>query len=414
MGITNIGLYIACPIPSSVSLTNLEKGNPGIGGTEYLVLMLATHFSSCETNTVTLYLQKKVAGLSASVRQIEVPSFTEAINYHKALPNSLMICGPHEAIGHPVLHTAAMSSGIRFVLWAHVEFHYLPEVVAFANCDAVKAVVFLTAHSYAHYDKRIRKKSVIIGHPSMFLDVAKREAFSNEIVFLGALVPLRRCENLLQVLPDIISRYPECHLTVFGGGNLYDRSLPLGPMGVANPEYEAKLSLIIDENNLHDRVSFKGNVALSECITLLNHAAVGVANPRYQGYETFCLSAVEMGSFGLPVIAGDIDGLKDTLPRGCGYRVKSNNKLKKRLIQLLGNQRKNMAMGEKYRAYIAEKYAPTRFFGAWDDLANLVSINGRTLEKTPTLRLALLVFENRLHRLVLKTFSRLRRVFAKR
>ena len=370
MGQTNIGFYIQGKIPPLSDFSILQDGNPGIGGTEYLVLLLAEHLALDIDNSVTLYLHNAISGLPSKIHQSIVCSFEEAITVHSSLPVPLMICGPQQIIGRWRLSSLATASGVRFILWAHIEFYHRKEVMLFAGCNAVKRIVFLTPHSYARYSAKIRRKGIIIGHPAVHSDVPKRNQFRNEIVYLGALVPLRKCENLLKVLPDIVLRFPDVHLTVLGGGNLYDRSDSLGDSGIASPAYEKVLLEIVEKNGLWPYVSFKGNVSPSSFASLINNAAIGVTNLRYEGNETFCLSAVEMGSYGLPVIAGDIGGLKDTLPRRCGFRVKNNKQLTSKIERLLKNRKENLKKGERYRSFVEANYKPSIFFRSWDFLIN--------------------------------------------
>lgn len=80
----------------------------------------------------------------------------------------------------------------------------------------------------------------------------------------------------------------------------------------------AAVAAMVDRLGLDDRVTLPGRVSGAEKWRLLADADVLVAPSRY---ETFGLTALEALACGTPVVAFDIDCLRDTVPPGTGVLV---------------------------------------------------------------------------------------------
>jgi glycosyltransferase involved in cell wall biosynthesis/O-antigen/teichoic acid export membrane protein len=81
---------------------------------------------------------------------------------------------------------------------------------------------------------------------------------------------------------------------------------------------EARLRSLIEQAGVVDRVRFVGRVDGREALALMGRARL-VAMPSR--FETFGMVAIEAMATGTPVVAFDIDALREVLPPGCTRRV---------------------------------------------------------------------------------------------
>lgn len=92
----------------------------------------------------------------------------------------------------------------------------------------------------------------------------------------------------------------------------------------AGPE-ELAIRSAIAEKNLEARVVLLGRVSQDDVLTLLNSSDIFVQpNIRVSGdMEGFGIAVIEAGSAGLPVVASDLEGLRDAVKQGeNGFLVK--------------------------------------------------------------------------------------------
>ena len=123
-----------------------------------------------------------------------------------------------------------------------------------------------------------------------------------ELVFLGRLeLDQKGLDLLLASLVEIVRRRPMTRLTVAGDGK--DRR---------------RVTQLVAELGLEPNVDLVGRVSGAEKWRMLAGAAAAVVPSRY---ETFGLTALEAMACATPVVAYDIDCLRDIVIRGGGVLV---------------------------------------------------------------------------------------------
>lgn len=137
------------------------------------------------------------------------------------------------------------------------------------------------------------------------------------VVYMGAMVPVKGFHQLAQAWPKVLKVFPDAKLSVIGSVKIYGENLSVGPLGVADENYERKqiMPYLCDEHGtLHPSVTFHGQMG-QEKFSVIRKASVGVVNPT--GYsETCCVSAVEMSACKVPVVTGAYYALLDTVLHG--------------------------------------------------------------------------------------------------
>jgi glycosyltransferase involved in cell wall biosynthesis len=123
-----------------------------------------------------------------------------------------------------------------------------------------------------------------------------------------------------------------------------------------------EITTTITKNNLTTRVKMLGFVTDEVRDTLFNTCDVFVQpNIKIAGdMEGFGISVIEAASCQIPVIAANLEGLKDAIKDGeNGFLVESENAegYVEKITTLLADDAYRKEFGEKARAYVIENYS---------------------------------------------------------
>ena len=397
-----VNFYIDNLNLDGIDFTEVDMGNPGVGGTEFLTVKIAKLLSE-EIEHVVIQSPGKIQTPS-KVRFERVVSVEEAINLSAAKGEVLILRMFIKDYEH-IVSIIKQNPNSRIVFWLHLtptqkiisELGRLSQVKAFicvGNNQRVRLI-----------DYENQRKLITIPHP---LDRQKnflKPTNSNGICYLGALVPQKGFHLLADVWPQISLKHPHVKLYVIGSprlygftGNIRENSIPEGKYG----------KRIFKKLSPQDKsVVFLGNLNLKERIEIFRKCSIGVVNPS-GSTETFCLSAMELQQYGLPVISANKLGLKDTIANNkTGILIRNNKQLRLAIEKLLedGVSREKMALSA--RNYVYSKYEVTKIIKLWLELINNVTSNQKihfpsdlTVIRFDSLQ-AYLGFLNRIPRIIL-------------
>ena len=180
------------------------------------------------------------------------------------------------------------------------------------------------------------------------------------ILFVGRIEPLKGIDILLRRWPDSI-HLPVCS---FVGGDAKDSGR------------KADLRALARQLGIDRRVEFVDAVEHDRLPLYYNAADVCVI-PSY--YESFGLVALEAMSCGVPVVASDVGGLRDTVRDGqTGYLVpwRCPEPFAERLELVLGNQALGRSLGLIGRSAV-ERFAGLRWLPV--SRISITSSSGRTV-----------------------------------
>jgi glycosyltransferase involved in cell wall biosynthesis len=159
------------------------------------------------------------------------------------------------------------------------------------------------------------------------------------------LVPHKQLHHLVEVVPDLLHRWPDLRVDIAGTGAARDALLKqVGQLG------------------LEDSVTLPGQVSEQAKSDLLSQAWLTVAPSLAEGWG---LTVIEANALGTPAVAYDVPGLRDSIRHGVtGWLVQPGQGLASALIKSLdelGNPVRQRIIGTEARAWAA------RF--SWDSSA---------------------------------------------
>ena len=196
------------------------------------------------------------------------------------------------------------------------------------------------------------KKVTMINNPTDHLpevefdrDIYKKANHlkDNVLMTMGRLVPWKGIQALIEVIPDILEKYPETSLAIVGDG----------------PE-EDKLKKLSNELQLSKSVIFFGKVTdKQEKRKIYDSTNVFILNTFYEGMSNTILEAMGTRK---PVIATRSGGNPEFVNENNGILVDYNDKeqIKNAMLDLLGNAERAKQLGEN-GFQTAQKYT-------WDAL----------------------------------------------
>ena len=361
-----IAIFIENSSINDINLSEIDKGNPGIGGTEYLMFMLANLLTHSDNGIdVTVYLEKKQQ-IPPSIKYKVCSSVKEALKDSEENGCQYIVL-KHNA-KHITTDALHCKQNMKLIVWCHV-FICFWELDYYASNSDIKWIVYVgREHLQLNIDHPSYRKSTYIYN---FIDldgcikkvrtqpISKRKPI---VTYLGSLVPFKGFHLLAEAWPQVIKEVPDAELYVIGSGKIYDSHASLGKLGIACKEYEDIFIPYLTKNGkLLSSVHFLGRMGVEKEDILLR-TKVGVPNPTGIT-ETFCLSAVEMQIMGARIVTIKAPGYLDTVKNGILY--KNTKLLAKNIVLLLNN---NDSAYEESIHYFETHFSKDKVLRQWEEL----------------------------------------------
>ena len=367
-----VGFYLKNQGYTNVDLRFPEKGNPGIGGTEFTTIATAYYLNKYFPDIVEpILLANNLELLPPSLKAYYAANDIDAAIESEALGANIFIFKSKD--GNHELYDYLRKSNLKAI----TRSNNTPDVEGLnqiANCPQIKAHVCV-GHEQLDLlrDHRIFTKSIRIFNlfnAENFVPKQRKQKQGNTVVFLGNIMPAKGFHVLARVWHQIIKERPDAKLIVIGSGKLYDRNSKLGKWEVAEESYEAHYirPFLSDENgNIMNSVHFAGLLG-GEKIEILQNADVGVVNPS--GRTEVCpASALEIQACGTPVVAAAKEGLLDTVVHGkTGLLGRNDKDLVTNISYLLNNPSVAEQLGENGIQFVKENFSPQEIAKQWLDL----------------------------------------------
>ncbi|MCL1937871.1 MAG: glycosyltransferase family 4 protein [Candidatus Azobacteroides sp.] len=361
-----IAFYLRNANISTIDCRNILDGNPGIGGSEYAIISVATLLSQRNKGfDIVLYAQDK--GLLPDNLHIELADNID-LSVQKAIEQvmTLMIVDCKDMDNATVIK---YSKTMNFVIWGH---NFLPyrTLNFYARQQNILRIVNVGREQWDLWrDHPIFCKSDYI-YNGIFLpsiskhDITPYHKRSKNVIYIGSLMHIKGFHVLAKAWKIVLKSVPEANLYVVGSGKLYNKNSELGKWGIADNEYENTFmpDLLDEAGNLLPSVHFMGIMG-KEKNDLLLKCKVGVPNPS-GNTETFGFTAIEMQAMGCLVTTKRCPGYLDTVaPNGILYE--SESQLAGNIVRLL--QRTNNDYLSMYN-FIKNRFDYDLIISEWEKL----------------------------------------------
>lgn len=378
-----IGLELLDKGYFNMDFSTPERGNPGVGGSEFCFLMLAKYLLKTYSHYQLTIFHYNENILGDGINSV-------LITKREEIPQKASECGIDILVFQinqsEEWYRNLQKYQVKGIAWAHV-YPSVCELRLMVNASMVKRVVFVGKEEYdAYIDHEIIKKAVSIYN--MFnseYSVARKENPGPVVVYMGSLVPGKAFHILARGWPYILKKIPQARLKVIGSGRLYNRNEKLGSYKVAGEAYEKMFIhyLCGDDGKILPSVEFCG-VLGHEKTKIFHECAVGVVNPSAKD-ETFCISAVEMEACGIPIASLGKYGLLDTIKnKQSGLLAKSYKGIYRNIVKLLKDDKTNRKLGTYARGFVADNFSPERLIVQWDKVFQDIAADKEAEYQPPT------------------------------
>lgn len=347
----------------NLDISNPAKGNPGIGGTAYEEILLAYLLSDSGAE-VYLYHTNGTNILPKSVRSRRVDHILKIPKQARMDKADLLI---FSASRTDAWYDEIDKNRVCSIAWAHCYLNYF-EIRRIQKSSFVKRVIFVGRQQYYAYiaDDIIEKSDYIYNiYESGNFPYDTEGRKEHQAVYLGSLYRYKGFHILAKAWKAVLQEVPDAELIVIGNGRLYGREMKLGKYGLAQKAYERKFVKYLKDQSgaIHKSVHFLGIVG-NEKNKIMAHAAVGIANPSGIT-ETFCISAVEMESCGLPVCTAGKFGLLDTvINEKTGLFSGNSKQLASNIVTMFKNEAVRKEYGRNAVRYV-KKFQGNKILPKW-------------------------------------------------
>lgn len=358
-----------------VDCHNLEEGNPGIGGTEYIIQATVHYIHKLRPTGINIIVGvEDDTNISTSIHPIiKIDSIKELIE--QTNPDYVIFKYVDEV--YQEARKAVSISKTRLLPWTH-NFVSRRNLTVLANDDKIARIICVSCEQLNMYrDHKAFLKSVYInnGMPVTFLEndiatIPSLDERPHEVTYIGNIVDYKGFHLLAQAWPTVLKQIPDARLNVVGSGKLYDRTVQLGYYGIAEKNYEELFMpyLIDDKGEIIPSVKFWGVLGI-EKNDVLKRTRVGVPNPSGIS-ETFCITALEMQAMGTVVATINFGGFVNTVYH-TGVLYKHTNELAASIVAQMKKTENDL---EGFYQFMKENFAFEKIAKDWiilfDDLRN--------------------------------------------
>lgn len=316
---------------SQVDCRDIESGNPGIGGTEYLFLLISTLLTK-SNNDIDITVFNTSKGCVPKCLEVQIfNSINDAYVYADSNDYDYFVFRPQFGESfEKELKSSSFHGKTKLMPWCH-NFLTYKQLSLYSKSDMIARIICVGREQMDLYmDLPAYKKSDYIYNcfdiDEDTIAAVRNNSFSerkNIVTYIGSIVPAKGFHILAKAWPEIEKRVPDAQLYVIGSGQLYDRDAVMGSFNIAENTYESMfMCYLTNGEKIKDNVHFMGIMG-KEKESILLKTKVGVPNPS-GNTETFGLTALEFQSNGAKVITKKCAGYMDTVFNGNLYSDEKN------------------------------------------------------------------------------------------
>lgn len=272
--------------------------------------------------------------------------------------------------------SALPPDGPELVLWAQNFPGFDWQCVAVGLPQRFRIIAVSDSECYGFNNHPVYRRVISIPNPApekaLWVAPTDDPARRSHVCYVGALKVAKGFHHLARIWPDFRARYPHLDLRVCGSSSLYDPSAACGTAGLTEDGYEREILGHLGgslETACSLGVFFQGSVGKKKLRELVRSSLFVVVNPNLTGStETYCCSAVEAQSFGVPVIGAGVHALRETVGHEVGGLLfRRQEDFLPAMLRLAGDARLRATLAERGYRHVTTAYRRERIATRWLD-----------------------------------------------
>ncbi|MDR0687532.1 MAG: glycosyltransferase family 4 protein [Prevotellaceae bacterium] len=357
----HIAFYIINPGISEVDCRNLLHGNPGIGGSEYAMFLLAYSLGTNYRDlNITVYTHKEgILPENMRVKTVENRNSLAQKVKEDGVDILVLRCDSFNLdVFHRELKIVVLAQ--NYIQPKQLRYLAVEERVYRIVCVSNEQLNLYSDH--AAYRKSVAIYNPFCAEKIQTTDYSMRPM---HVTYIGSLIRAKGFHVLAKAWKTILEACPDAFLNVIGSGNLYNRQTPLGRYGIAASAYEQSFMPYLTDGTgkILPSVKFWGILG-REKADVLQHTRVGVPNPSGVS-ETFGYTAVEMQAYGCLIATIKCPAYAETVYSGAGILYRNEKDLAGAVITLLNRDNNNY---QETMNYISSHFALEKVADEWRQL----------------------------------------------
>jgi glycosyltransferase involved in cell wall biosynthesis len=352
-----------------IDCRNVTKGNPAIGGAEYLFVALAYELASRGLARVKLvhFTPSNLYPDTLPVLRLDSAFGSPWAPCDKEIAADFVIVRAYNDTATMAKVVAGVPGAAPIIVWAHNHLHWKTQSYL-AKCERVRCIVYVGKEQAAlAAASPARTKSTYIANGFYPPPAVESQPRARRAVYVGHLVPEKGFHRLARLWPRIHRECPGAALDVIGDGRLYGRSDLIGPLGLTHPRYERRILHHLDNDPAKYGVVFHGKLGISK-FEIMSRSVLGLPNPT--AFTECCPgSTLELSACGNAVVAPRRWGMCDTVVDGVsGCLSTTDDEYVRSAVSLLNNPERALEMGRKGQTFVRERFSFSRVCDEWLDL----------------------------------------------
>lgn len=365
-----IGLYLENKNFNSVDVSIPEKGNPGMGGTQFNFVTLAYYFSQYNLDYELIIFAQHIDVLPKSVSAVKIIDGSEAVRKSVEMGCEIFIYRPTPSWTEDSngIINAINQLKIKTIAWEH-NFPVYKNVNIISKNNHIKRYVMVSKETYdSMRDHSIINKSAMINNgfdPTPYIQESTDVIKEKYITYLGRIDP-DGFIRLMKIWPEVVKALPDVKLKVIGSGRLYNRNEKLGTLNVANEAIEKDILKYVSQDMIQQTIEFLGLLG-EEKVPIMQKSRIGIVNPN--GKENCPGAAIEFQACQTPVVSAAEWGVLETVePLKTGLLFTNQTDFKEYIIRLWNDEYLFKQLSSAGPEHIKNKFNYEKITREWAQL----------------------------------------------
>ena len=231
---------------SNVDCTSIKEGNPGIGGTEYMILLIS-YLLNVRNNGIEVILLPTSKGFFPSdIKIVSCKDLKDGYIIANEMKCNYFIFKHMDYYVNDFFSKLYSSYFTKIIPWCH-NFCSFKSLRFYAKSTLVERIICVGKEQMDLYIDHLAflKSDYIFNCVDINPSTTCSKDFrlnnrDNIVTYIGSLVPEKGFSVLAKAWRRILHEVPDAELFVVGTGKLYNRNQKLGEYGIAEAKFEKK------------------------------------------------------------------------------------------------------------------------------------------------------------------------------